>query len=119
MIENIKEPTDRAIIHAIFARLDPVAVVVSTALVFGLGLMFLTLALVIRGSSGEFPIGPHLTFLGDYLPGYHVTWLGGLVGFVYGGMIGGVVGCFISLLWNLSHYFYLALIVSRIHYFNE
>ncbi|MCI0666633.1 MAG: hypothetical protein L0Y43_01090 [Methylococcaceae bacterium] len=119
MIENIKEPTDRAIIHAIFAKLDPVGMIISTALVFGLGLMFLTLALVVQGRSGDIPIGPHLAFLGDYLPGYRVTWSGGFLGFVYGGMIGGVVGYFISLLWNLSHYFYLALIVSRIHYFSE
>lgn len=119
MIENIKEPTDRALIHAIFARLDPVATVLSSALVFGVGMAFLTLALVIQGSSGDIPVGPHLALLGDYLPGFRVTWFGSFVGFLYGAVIGGLVGFFISLLWNLSHYFYLALIVSRIHYFNE
>jgi hypothetical protein len=119
MIENIKEPTDRALIHAIFAKLDPVAMTVSSALIFGLGVMLLTDALVLQGSTGDLPVGPHLVFLGDYFPGYRVTWSGGFLGFAYGGIIGGVVGYFISLLWNLSHYFYLALIVSRIHYFNE
>ena len=119
MFEHIKEPKDRALIHAIFAKLDPVGMMVSTGLIFGLGLLLLTVALLLRGISGDIPVGPHLAFLGDYLPGYRVTWPGCLLGFAYGGLIGAAVGYFISIIWNLSHYFYLALIVNRIHYFNE
>ncbi len=118
-MNKVKESTDRALIYAVFAKLDLVAMIAATAVVFGLGLALLTLGLVIQGGSPDFPVGAHLGSLGFYLPGYNVTWGGCVVGGIYGAIIGAGIGLFIAVLWNLTHYLYLAAIVNRLNYFSD
>jgi hypothetical protein len=102
--------SDRAILMAAFARLDPVALAVAFGTIFGLILFMATAVLLIRG--GEV-VGPHLALLGVYLPGYEVTWPGSLIGAAYFWLIGAVLGLIIAVLWNMTHYMYVALMVVR------
>ncbi len=118
-MKEIKEPMDRALVYAVFAKLDPVAMMGATASVFCLGLVFMTASLLLQGGSPDFPVGAHLGLLGLYLPGYDVTWFGCIIGGFYAAIIGGIVGFFIALLWNLTHYLYLAAIVNRLNYFSD
>jgi len=67
-------------------------------LICGLVLFLMTAVLLLKG--GEV-VGPHLSLLGQYLPGYTVTWTGSLLGLVYGLLIGFVAGYASSWLYNL------------------
>jgi len=102
--------TDKAILMAAFARFDPVALAVALGSVFALLLYIATAALLLQG--GEV-VGPHLALIGIYLPGYDVSWTGGLIGACYFWVIGAVVGTVIAMLWNLTHYLYIAVVLVR------
>ena len=65
--------------------------------VFGFGLFFATVFLVIRGG---FQVGRHLNLLSVYLPGYNVSFPGAIVGFIYAFVIGYGVGRTIGTVYN-------------------
>jgi protoporphyrinogen oxidase len=77
------------VLQEAFARYDPIALGISLAVVFGVGLFYSTAVLVIKG--GEV-VGPHLSRVGNYLIGFEVTWSGAIVGFFEAGAVGFVVG---------------------------
>jgi hypothetical protein len=105
-----KAATEKAILMAAFARFDPVALAVALGSVFALLLFIATAALLLQG--GEV-VGPHLSLLGIYLPGYDVSWIGGFIGAAYFWVIGAAVGASIAILWNMTHYIYVAVVVVR------
>ena len=112
---NKSDSADKAILMAAFAKMDPVALAVALGTVWALILMVATYALLIKGAppDPEWEIGGHLGLLGIYLPGYQVSWFGGLLGGFYMWLIGGVVGYILAILWNLTHYLYIVMIVVR------
>jgi hypothetical protein len=63
----------------------------------GATLMGATLWLVVKGGD---PVGPHLSLLGEYLPGYRVSVAGSLVGFAYGFAIGDLLGWLMGVVYN-------------------
>ena len=110
---NKSDSADKAILMAAFARMDPVALAVALGSIWALILMAATFALLIKGAPPEWEIGGHLELLGIYLPGYRVSWSGGLLGAFYMWLIGAVVGYILAILWNLTHYLYIVMIVVR------
>ena len=102
--------TDKAILMAAFARFDPVALAVALGSVFALLIFIATAALLLQGGD---EVGPHLAMLDIYLPGYDVSWIGGLIGAVYFWLIGAVTGAVIAILWNLTHFIYVAIVLVR------
>ena len=68
-------------------------------------LLFLATAiLLLQAGPGDYPVGPHLSDLANYLPGYSVTWTGAFVGAFYGFFIGAIGGFAVAVYWNLTHY---------------
>ncbi|NQX89105.1 MAG: hypothetical protein HRT77_10630, partial [Halioglobus sp.] len=59
----------------------------------------------------NYPVGPHLSDLADYLPGYSVTWLGAVVGAMYGFLVGGFGGFAAAVYWNMTHYIALGVML--------
>ena len=108
-----KADTDKAILMAAFAKMDPVALAVAVGTVWALILMTVTAVLLIKGAPPDGEIGGHLELLGIYLPGYRVSWVGGALGGVYAWLLGAIVGFVLALLWNLTHYLYVVMIVVR------
>lgn len=102
--------TDKAILMAAFARFDPAALAVALGSVFALLIFIATAALLLQGGD---EIGPHLALLGIYLPGYEVSWAGGFLGALYFWVIGAVTGAVIAMLWNLTHFIYVAIVLVR------
>ncbi len=95
MIEEEKS-IERAMLVSL-VRLNAVASGVVTGLIAGLGLFLATVWLVLKGGP---VVGPHLSLLGQFLPGYQVSFLGSLVGFAYAALIGFLVGAFVALVYN-------------------
>lgn len=104
---------DKALLMAAFARVDPVALAIALGTVCAIGIWLMTSALLIQGAPQGVPVGPHLGLLGIYLPGYSVTWGGSVIGAAYGWIIGAVIGFVWAVLWNLTHYLYIILVVVR------
>ena len=107
---------DTAVLMAAFARVDVIALAVAIGTVFAIGLFLLTTTLLIKGSPPGIPIGTNLGFLGIYLPGYSVSWGGSVIGAAYAWLIGAVSGFVWGVLWNLTHYLYVILVVVRAHW---
>jgi len=109
------QPDDRRemIMLWAFAKLDVVAFVAASAVVVGLALLVLTLALVIKGAPPGAPVGPHLGVLAVFFPGYSVTAGGALIGAAYASMVGGVMGLVLATVWNVAHALFLAVIRMR------
>jgi len=105
--------TDKAILMAAFARMDPVALAVALGSIWALMLFLATTILLLKGASDGHQVGTHLGLIGIYLPGYDVTWAGGLLGAAYLWVIGAIAGFFLAVLWNLTHYLYVIMIVVR------
>jgi len=105
--------TDKAILMAAFARMDPVALAVAIGSIWALILFTATIILVLKGSPEGVQVGRHLDLVGVYLPGYSVTWAGGLLGAAYMWVIGAIAGFSLAVLWNLTHYLYVIMIVVR------
>ena len=78
-------------------RLNARAWGIAIGLLFGLGLFLATIVLVLKGGS---TVGPHLSLIGEYLPGYSVTWPGAFIGFIYLFVIGYGVGRIIGGVYN-------------------
>jgi hypothetical protein len=107
------------IFHAIFAKIDKTAFAVATGFIFFLGMFAITALLIFKEISPENPIGSNLQLLSNYLPGYNLTWFGNVTGSLFAGIIGAMVGFLFAGLWNLVHYLYLAVIISRLHLLDD
>jgi hypothetical protein len=83
--------------RATLLRLNARAWGIAVGVVFGLGLFFATLLLIIEGGRD---IGPHLALLGKLLPGYRVTVGGAFLGFAYMFVLGYAVGRVIGIVYN-------------------
>jgi len=111
-------PADQAMLMVAFGRMDVVALAVAMGTVCAIGLFLMTVSLLIKGAPASMPIGPHLSLLNIYLPGYSVSWGGGVIGAVYAWIAGAVMGFVWAVLWNLTHYLYIILIVVRDRWWN-
>ena len=113
------ETADVQMLRQFSARLDPVALGASLAVVCSSMLFLATIVLVLRGGQ---QVGSHLALLSQYLPGYRVTPAGSLTGacyaaagaFVFGWIAGHLRNAFLSAyLWmvrfwaNLSDTYFL------------
>ena len=107
---------DKAVLMAGFARMDVVALAVAMGTVCGIGVVLLTVTLLLRGAAPDMHVGPHLGLLSIYLPGYSVSWGGSVIGAGYGWIIGAAIGFVLAVLWNLTHYLYIILVVARAHW---
>ena len=74
------ETADVQMLRQLSARLDPVALGASLAVVCSSMLVLATIVLVLRGGQ---QVGSHLVLLSQYLPGYRVTPAGSLTGACY------------------------------------
>ena len=94
------------ILRQISARVDPVALGASLAVVGGAMLLLATNVLVLKGGQ---QVGIHLGLLSEYLPGYRVTPAGSLVGACYAAAGGFLLGWFAAHLRNvfLSTYLWM------------
>ena len=108
--------TDKAVLMAAFARMDVVALAVAMGTVCAIGLFLLTVTLLIKGAPPGMHIGTNLGLLGIYLPGFSVSWGGSVIGAVYAWIIGALIGFVWAVLWNLTHYLYIILVVVRAHW---
>ena len=104
---------DRAVLMAAFARMDAVALAVAIGAVCAIGLFLMTVTLLFKGAAPDAHVGPHLGLLGIYMPGYSVSWGGGVIGAVYAWVAGAAIGFVWAVLWNLTHYLYIILVVVR------
>jgi hypothetical protein len=105
--------TDKAILMAAFAKMDPVALAVALGSIWALILFTATTILLLKGAPEGGQVGTHLGLIGIYLPGYNVTWAGGLLGAAYLWVIGAIAGFVLAVLWNLTHHLYVIVIVAR------
>jgi protoporphyrinogen oxidase len=98
-VNRAMEPSDDALIEAVFAKLDPFAFGVAVGVVSGLGLFLATAVLLVNRN----PIAsPMLALLGNYLYGFKVAWTGAVIGLIEGGLIGFSVGALVAELMNWS-----------------
>jgi len=106
----MKEPSpqNQAVLSAVFAKMDVLALAIATGILFALGLFLATAILLLQDVPAGYPVGPHLNALQDYLPGYSVSWWGSIAGLPNGFLIGAIIGFFVALFWNLTHYIALA-----------
>jgi hypothetical protein len=95
---------DHEILSAVFAKMDVPAMTVAAGVICSLVLFFATATLLLQPVPEGYPVGPHLSALGDYLPGFEVTWPGAFIGAAYGFLIGGAMGFATAVYWNLTHY---------------
>jgi protoporphyrinogen oxidase len=84
------EATLEELLHAHFARFDPVALGAATAATLAL-VLFAATASVLFVGNGDHP-GPMLSLLGHYLFGFELSWRGALLGVVEAGVVGYVLG---------------------------
>lgn len=110
---NDGKDADKAILMAAFAKIDVIAFVVALGTVVALMLFGATAILLLKGAEPGYEVGTHLSMLAIYLPGYTVSWPGALVGAGWGALIGALLGFVLATLWNITHIFYITLIVIR------
>ena len=110
------EAADKAVLMAGFARMDVLGLTAAMACLGASALFLLTAVLLLKGAPEGQHIGTHLNVLGNYFPGYHVTWPGSVAGAFYGAVTGALLGFAWSVLWNLSHLLYVAVVVVRAHW---
>ena len=95
---------DHEILSAVFAKMDVPAMAVAAGVLCSLLLFLATATLLMQAVPQDYPVGPHLRDLSNYLPGYDVSWVGALVGAFYGFIGGAVAGFAAAVYWNLTHY---------------
>lgn len=99
-----RQVRDHEILSAVFAKMDVPALSVAGGILCSIALLMATAILLLQDVPADYPVGPHLSALADYLPGYSVTWGGAFVGAFYG-FIGGAIGGFAAAtFWNITHY---------------
>lgn len=72
-------------------RMNAVALAIAAGVLAGLALFCMTMILVVKGAPAGEEVGPHLSLLGQFLPGYTVTAGGSFLGFIYAFVIGFVI----------------------------
>jgi hypothetical protein len=102
---------DHEILSAVFAKMDVPAMTIAAGVLCSLMLFLATAILLMQAVPADYPVGPHLNDLADYLPGYKVTWAGALVGAFYGFLVGAVAGFAAAVYWNLTHYIALGVML--------
>jgi hypothetical protein len=95
---------DHEILSAVFAKMDVPAMSIAAGVLCSMLFFFATAILLMQAVPENYPVGPHLSDLSEYLPGYQVSWGGALVGAFYGFLGGAVAGFAASVYWNLTHY---------------
>ena len=95
---------DHEILSAVFAKMDVPALTIAIGLLFAISLFLATAILLLQSVPADYPVGPHLSALADYLPGYSVSWSGTLVGALYGFLFGALAGFAAAVYWNIAHY---------------
>jgi len=95
---------DHEILSAVFAKMDVPAMTIAAGVLCSVLLFLATAILLLQAIPENYPVGPHLSDLANYLPGYKVTWGGAFVGAFYGFLIGAVGGFAAAVYWNLTHY---------------
>ena len=110
---NQPSPEEKALISAVFAKMDIVAMSVAGGVLCALILFIATSTLLLQSIPEGAPIGPHLNTLSDYLPGYSVSWPGSFIGLFYGFITGFLGGFIISIFWNLTHYIVLGALLLK------
>lgn len=108
---------ERIVLNAIFAKIDKTAFSLSTGMVFFLTMFVITTFSILKNDGESAMVGPDLIALAYYLPGYSLTWVGNFVGSLYVGIIGLALGWLFGMLWNLTHYLYLAILMNKINFF--
>jgi len=93
-----------------FAKLDRVALGLSTGTMSGVVLFLATIILVLKGGA---VVGPTLQLLEHYFPGYTVTPSGSLLGLGYGFLTGFIGGWGFAFFRNLVVFLYSALVERR------
>jgi len=96
-----------------FARLSVLGMSIALGVVCALFIFLVTAILLLNADPGDPYVGFNLKSLWIFIPGYSVSWLGGLIGAAMGGLVGIVLGFSIAVLWNLTHYVYIGLVVIR------
>jgi hypothetical protein len=102
---------DHEILSAVFAKMDALAMAVAAGVLCSLLLCLATATLLLQSVPEGHLVGPHLSALGDYLPGYAVSWTGALFGAFYGFLFGAAAGFAAAVYWNLTHYIALGLML--------
>lgn len=95
---------DHEILSAVFAKMDVPAMTVAAGMLCAVGLFLATAVLLLQTVPEDYPVGPHLSALAEYLPGYSVSWPGTVVGAVYGFIAGALAGFLAAVYWNIAHY---------------
>ena len=108
---------ERIVLNAIFAKIDKTAFSLSTGMVFFLTMFVITTISILKNDGESVMVGPDLIALAYYLPGYNLTWVGNFLGSLYVGIVGLALGWFFGMLWNLTHYLYLAILMKKINLF--
>lgn len=108
---------ERIVLNAIFAKIDKTAFALSMGIFFFLSMFVITTISIVKINGVGVMAGPDLVALSYYLPGYNLTWFGNVLGSLYVGIVGLVLGWFFGMLWNLTHYLYLAILVNKINLF--
>jgi hypothetical protein len=93
-----------------FAKLDRVALGLSTGVMSGLLLFLMTLVLVLKGGN---VVGPNLRLFEQFFYGYSVTLPGSVLGLAYGFVTGFIAGWSFALLRNVALFAYAVLIQRR------
>jgi len=112
-------PRNRAVLSAVFAKMDVLAMSVACGSLCAVGLFGVTAVLLLQDVAPGQPIGPRLGALGDYLPGYSVSWAGAIAGLPNGFVLGALLGFLIAVLWNLTHFVALASLAIRTAVFGD
>lgn len=66
-------------------------------LIGGILIFLPTAILLLKGGK---PVGPHLSLLGQFLPGYMVSWTGSAIGFCWGAFLGALLGFIFGSIYN-------------------
>ena len=107
------EDADKVVLMLGFARLSVVGMSISIAVVLALFIFMMTAILLLTGDPGDQFMGDNLKKLWVFFPGYTVSMAGSFIGAAYGALFGLIGGFLIALLWNLTHYIYIGLVVIR------
>lgn len=99
-----RQVRDHEILSAVFAKMDVTALAAAGGVLCSLALFLATAILLLQDVPADYPVGPHLSALADYLPGYSVSWSGAFVGAFYGLMGGAICGFAAAAFWNITHY---------------
>jgi hypothetical protein len=102
---------DHEILSAVFAKMDVTALSAASGVLGAATLFLATAILLLQPVPENYPVGPHLSALADYLPWFSMTWPGAMVGAFWGFLAGAVMGFVAALYWNIAHYIALGVML--------